>query len=283
MALSRHRIPFQVAAGVAFYERAEVRDLLAYLRILTNPEDDAAFLRVVNRPLRGIGKTTQQRLVQWAESQKWPLWVAARRADQNPAFSKQAVARLKAFVHLLEGLSLADAGSVEALLHAVLDRTGYARGWEDRSAERDIERLAVVRELLRLAADYDRSFGDEATVQGFLECASLSSDGDTLDETAGKVTLMTLHAAKGLEFPIVFIVALEHNVIPHERALAGDDPRELEEERRLLFVGMTRAMKRLVLTRALRRAVRGRVFDEHVAPALVRREKVAYFLVDSLR
>lgn len=267
-ALARHRIPHQLAAGVAFFDRAEVRDLLAYLRVLANPADDVAFLRVVNRPQRGIGRTTQQRLVRWAQSQGLRLWEAARRADQCPELSKRAAGRLRRFAELLQNLSLADAGSVEGLLRAVVDRTGYTQGWEESTNEKDAERLAVVRDLLRMAADYDRWSGADASLEGFLESTSLASDVDTLDETAGKVTLMTLHAAKGLEFPVVFIVALEHNILPHERALNSDDPRDYEEERRLLFVGMTRAMKRLVLTRVVRRPVRGRYFDAIPSPFL---------------
>ena len=268
LSLLRRRVPFQVAAGVAFYERAEVKDLVAYLRLLANPADNSAFLRVVNRPRRGIGKKTLTRLVRWAESNRCGLWEAARTVTQDPECSKRAAVRLKAFADLLDSLSLADAGSIERLLHTVIDRTGYARAFEDSTAQRDLDRLAIVNELLTAAGQYERVFGQDASLEGFLESASLCSDVDSLDESSGKVTLMTLHAAKGLEFPTVFIVGVEQNLLPHERALRSDDPHEYEEERRLLFVGMTRAMSRLYLTKTERRSVHGRFVDTIPSPFL---------------
>ncbi len=258
LALSRHRIPYQVAAGVAFYERAEVKDLLAYLRVIHNPADDTAFRRIVNTPLRGIGKTTLGRLANWAESGGTSLMEAAKQAGQVPRLSKRAVAALKSFESMLSRFSLASSGSVEDLLVELVERTRYTAAWQGSTDENDVQRLSNVSELVVAARQYDRLAGDARSLEGFLEAASLAGDQDDVDEAAGKVTLMTLHAAKGLEFPVVFITALEQNLLPHERALREMDLRELEEERRLLFVGITRAMRELFLTQTRKREIHGR-------------------------
>ena len=258
-ALALARIPFQVAAGVAFYERAEIKDMLSYLRLIQNPSDEAAFRRVVNTPARGIGKTTLQRLAGWAAMQRLNLLEAASRAGEHPQLAPRAVNALKTFARLIEDLSSRAVGGVEELLRDVMDRSGYDDHLRASGTEQDLERLANVEELLTAARQFDETFGDEAGLAGFLEAASLVSDVDALSDEPdqGRVTLMTLHAAKGLEFPVVFILAVEENLIPHERSLRSDDPRELEEERRLLFVGMTRAMEKLYLTRTQIRDFRG--------------------------
>jgi len=257
-ALARHNIPFQVAAGVAFYDRAEIKDVLAYLRLIFNPDDETAFRRVVNTPKRGIGKTTIDKLADWARWQNVSLFNAAARCDEYPKLSARAVKALKEFVKMIGELSLEHAGTVTGLLQEVLHRTGYAAQWEDSPAEQDQQRLANVQELLTAAHQYDEST-DEPTLEGFLETTALVSDVDGLDEHAGQVTLMTLHAAKGLEFPVVYIIGVEHNLIPHERSLRDNDYRQLEEERRLLFVGMTRAEEELYLTQTIQRDHRGRL------------------------
>jgi DNA helicase-2/ATP-dependent DNA helicase PcrA len=159
---------------------------------------------------------------------------------------------------MLEDLSFTDAGSVEALLQRVLDRTGYTRPWEGSPSEKDQERLANVQELIQAARQYDEAQGAETSLEGFLEQTALVNETDSLDPSRGKVTIMSLHAAKGLEFPVVCIVGLEQGLIPHERATREGDRREIEEERRLLFVGMTRARERLFLTQTVQRAFRGR-------------------------
>ena len=257
-ALTRHRVPYQVAAGVEFYKRAEIKDMLAYLRLIYNPHDSGAFLRIVNRPLRGIGKTTQRRLAEWADAEGIHLLEAAEKADQVPKLSKRAVAKLKNFARMLADFSQERIGSIDRLLETVIHRTGYTAGWRESESEQDQERLANVDELRTAARQYDRELEDEATLEGFLEMTSLASDVDGLEESAGAVTLMTLHAAKGLEFPVVYILAVEHGLIPHERSVRNEDLRELEEERRLLFVGMTRAEERLFLTQTVSREFRGR-------------------------
>ncbi len=258
LALLRHRVPFQIASGVAFYDRAEIKDLICYLRLVYNPADRSAFLRVVNTPLRGLGQTSQNRLMAWADREGLTGLEACRRAGEVPKLSKRAVAGFRAFANLVEDLSLASAGSVENLITSIIERTSYTLPWEGSPAEKDQDRLANVQELLGAARQFDATFADEVTLEAFLEQACLVNDVDALDTTAGQVTLMTLHAAKGLEFPVVCILGVEEGLIPHERSLRDRDPHELEEERRLLFVGMTRAREQLWLTCTSRRSLRGR-------------------------
>lgn len=267
-ALTRWQIPFQVAAGVAFYERAEIKDLLSYLRLICNPDDHAAFSRIVNRPTRGIGKQTQNTLRRWAEENRWTMMEAISQVDQHPTLGKRPKFAIKKFGELMDQFSLAAAGSMEQLLRNVIDRIGYLQGM--KLTEADYAQMSNIEELLTVARQYDKDNPDDPTLEGFLEATSLASDTDAIDVEAGQVTLMTLHAAKGLEFPHVFIVGVEQNLIPHERALKTNDPREYEEERRLLFVGITRAKKQLVLTQTRQRAFRGKTL--HTIPSDFLRE-----------
>jgi DNA helicase II / ATP-dependent DNA helicase PcrA len=258
-ALARAKVPHQVAAGMAFYERSEVKDLLGYLRLIENPRDRLAFLRVVNTPTRGIGKTTIDRLSKWADQSDLTLLEAAKSAGQIPGLSKRAASALLHFAELIEQLTAHATGSVAELLRDVLARSGYGR-IDDVSlaSEEELQRRGNIDELVSAARLYDEQSGDEASLSGFLETASLAQDLDAVETDLGAVTLMTLHAAKGLEFPCVCIVGVEQNLIPHERSLRTYDDREIEEERRLLFVGITRAEEKLVLTQTLRREMHGR-------------------------
>lgn len=258
MALMRQRVPVQVAAGVAFYDRAEIKDLLAYLRLIENPADETAFLRIVNKPLRGLGKTSQNRLIRWAAVNHLTLPEASARANEVPKLSKRAVAGFKRFFEMINRFSLADSGSVGDLLLDVVNTTRFTAAWEGAYNEADSEKLANVEELIGAARQYDEALGEDRSLQGFLEQTALVSDTDWINDDSGQVTLMTLHAAKGLEFPVVFIVGVEEGLIPHERALKDGTRRELEEERRLLFVGLTRAEKRLFLTESRVRSMHGR-------------------------
>jgi DNA helicase-2/ATP-dependent DNA helicase PcrA len=257
-ALTRYRIPYQVAGGFAFYERSEVKDVLAYLRLVVNPQDRPAFLRVVNVPVRGIGDKSLRRLLSWAEVNRLTLLQAAARAADCPQLPRRAALALTGFANLIAEFSEAPVASTRTLLERILDRTGYIRPWKESTAPQDQERLANVNELVNAAAQYDAGAGENPTLEGFLETTALVADVDSVDGVANRMTLMTLHSAKGLEFPVVYIVGVEQNLLPHERALRADDPGEYEEERRLLFVGMTRARERLYLTRTLNRAVHGR-------------------------
>lgn len=257
-ALMRHRVPFQVAAGVAFFDRAEIKDMLGYLRLVYNPADRTAFLRVVNKPLRGLGKTSQDRLVAWATREGIDFIEASKRASEVPKLSKRAINSFRKFAEMIEDFSLADAGSVENLLTSIIERTAYTKPWEGSPVEKEQQQLANVQELVTAARQYDATFADETSLEGFLEQSCLVNETDSLDDKSGQVTMMTLHAAKGLEFPVVYLVGVEEGLLPHERATRENDPAEIEEERRLLFVGMTRAQQKLILTETGRRSFRGR-------------------------
>jgi DNA helicase-2/ATP-dependent DNA helicase PcrA len=246
-----------VAAGVAFYERTEVKDVLAYLRLLYNPKDRTAFLRAVNTPARGIGKSSQAKIADWAEWQSLDFIEACRRAAEVPGLTKRAVLAVQKFATLLNSLTQGKFEGVAPLIAELLKKTGYTESLQQGDRENDTQREDNVRELLTAAHDYDEQHPEERTLEGFLETTSLISDVDALDDLSGQVTLMTLHAAKGLEFPVVFVMAVEEKLLPHERSLNDDSPRGLEEERRLLFVGMTRAEERLYLTRTEIRDFRG--------------------------
>ena len=260
MALQRQRVPYQIAAGVAFYERAEIKDAIAYLRLVSNPNDRAAFTRVVNRPLRGLGETSRNRLLAWADQQGLtPLEACPRAKEVTPKLGAKAIFSFKLFAEMIPSCSLADSGSVGDLLDTILDKSRYRVALAMSAQEEDHERLQNLDELITAARQYDDATGDERSLAGFLEQVSLVSETDSLDSSAGSVTLMTLHAAKGLEFPVVFIIGLEEGLLPHERAVREGDRTAIEEERRLLFVGMTRAKRELLLTQTAVRALRGRL------------------------
>ena len=267
----RHRIPHQVASGVAFYERAEIKDMIAYLRLIVNPHDVAAFRRIVNTPIRGIGKQTQNKILRSAETERLDLLTACQQADRITGLGKRGAMGAKMFARMMSEFSLADTGSVEGLLRKVVEKTRYTYGWDNTHAsEEDAQRLANVNELISAAAAYDHTVDGESSLEGFLEESTLVADLDSLDPQAGKVSLLTLHSAKGLEFPVVVIIGLEENILPHERALRDNNFRELEEERRLLFVGITRAKQELILTRSAQREIRGQM--QITIPSLFLRE-----------
>jgi DNA helicase-2/ATP-dependent DNA helicase PcrA len=231
--------------------------MLGYLRLIQNPDDEAAFRRVVNSPSRGIGRKTLEHVAAASARQGTNLLQAAAIAPQIASLSPRAVKSLEKFSRLIDELANSATGSVEELLRNIITRSGYREQLEQSGTEQDLERVENVEELVTAARQYDETFGEEATLEGFLEAASLVSDLDALSNEGGQVTLMTLHSAKGLEFPVVFVLAVEENLIPHERSIRAEDPLELEEERRLLFVGMTRAEERLYLTHTQLRDFRG--------------------------
>ena len=257
-AMARRRIPYQVAKGTAFYDRSEVKDVVAYLRLVANPADRQAFLRVVNKPARRLGQTSQNRLVAWADENGETLLEAAAHAGDCGTLGKPAARGFRVFAETLRAITLEDCGTVAKLVRAVVERTGYLNAFRDESDEKSVEIVTNVEEVITAAAMYDRRAGEEASLEGFLEESALVSDTDALDENLGQVTMMTLHAAKGLEYPVVFLVGVEQGLIPHDRSLRENDPAELEEERRLLFVGITRAEEELTLSHTAARVVRGR-------------------------
>ncbi len=252
-ALRANRVPYRIARGVEFYNRREIKDALAYLRVLVNPADEVSLLRIINTPARGIGKTTLDRLVRLAAMLGKPVIEALREAPGRAEF-KSAGRKLAAFVDLLEDLQPApDMGVTEIVKH-VLERSGLEKALAAESGPDEEDRVENVRELVSAAARFETD-DPEPTLEGFLAHVSLTSDQDAVDENAGAVMMMTLHAAKGLEFPVVFLVGLEQGLLPHERAFT--ERGDLEEERRLCFVGVTRAREQLYLTHVRERFLRG--------------------------
>lgn len=252
-------LPYRVVGGVRFYERREIRDALAYLRFLANPEDTVSLRRILNVPKRGIGDRAEAMVEALAQRDRITFWQALRRAADAPGIATRSVKAIEAFVALadeLRALSEGDAGPA-AVLEAVLDRSGYSTELSESDDPQDETRIENLRELVAVAGEFETGDTD-GTLTGFLERVSLVADADDIPEGedhGGVVTLMTLHTAKGLEFPVVFLTGLEDGVFPHQRSLS--EPRELEEERRLAYVGLTRARERLYLSRATVRSAWG--------------------------
>jgi DNA helicase-2/ATP-dependent DNA helicase PcrA len=255
--LVRQGIAYQVIGGPRFYERAEIKDAIAYLQVIDNPYDQVSLLRVANRPRRGIGDTSLARLQTYAAGVDIPVWEATARAEEA-GLGAAAVRAVTGFRNVMESLmATATDATVADVVEAVLDRTGYL---EALDAERTIEargRIENLEELVGVAREYDAA-AQEPSLSGFLQEISLYSDQDALRDDAddgGQVTLMTLHTAKGLEFRAVFMIGMEEGIFPHSRSI---EENTLEEERRLCYVGMTRAQERLTMTHAMRRNLYGR-------------------------
>jgi DNA helicase-2/ATP-dependent DNA helicase PcrA len=259
--LVRREIAYQVIGGTKFYERAEIKDAIAYLSLLANPFDVVSFTRVANSPRRGLGQTSLSRIVAHSASVGLSVWEAASAPDQIPGLGTAAIKSLRRFMDTMEELHLRVEQEVPVpdLLEAVLSQTGYIDALE---ADRTIEaqgRIENLEQLVQVGREFNTSVDHDArppedSLEVFLQQLALVADSDSRSEDEGLVTLMTLHNAKGLEYPIVFIAGCEDGVFPHSRAL---DEGALEEERRLFYVGVTRAMQKLYLTHARRRAVFG--------------------------
>jgi DNA helicase-2/ATP-dependent DNA helicase PcrA len=257
-ALIAEGIPYRVVGGVGFYARAEIKDVIAYLRYILNPSDALAFKRIVNVPRRGIGQQTLAALVQSATSAHLSVGEAIFDGDLLRAAVPKKLKELERFAELIASFrKRAESMGVADLLVNVMEDSGYVRELQAEDTHDARARLENLQELVGVARDYESGDSD-ATLAGFLANIALISDLDALDEEASYVTLMTLHGAKGLEFSSVFLTGLEEGVFPHSRALA--DVQELEEERRLAYVGITRAMDRLFLTYAYRRALFGNTY-----------------------
>ncbi len=254
-ALLTLRIPHVLIGGQRFYERKEIKDAVAYLRLVLNSQDDVSFRRVINVPTRGIGATSLQAIEQFAAANSISLLEACATEEFLQQLSSRVRNPISAFTKaILEARHLLESGGVTQVLKSLLQASGYLSSLrEDRSHDAQ-SRLENLQELLNVTTQYDAS-ADEPTLSGFLESVALVSDADSIGEGGEAVTLMTLHTAKGLEFPVVFITGLEEGVFPHSRSMQDDA--ELEEERRLCYVGMTRAQKELYLLRAHRRSVYG--------------------------
>ncbi len=253
-AFVQQRVPHQIVRGLAFFERKENRDILAYLRLLVNPRDDLSFLRIVNEPARGIGKVSLDHLRSYAEPREMSLLSASGEVGKIPAIKGKAASSLRGFHQLMNELrSLLESPPGE-VVREVLYRSGYRDMLLRDETNDDQERLANVEDLITAAKQFAAE-DSSRTIGDFLENVTLASDLDSWDERQDCVSIMTLHAAKGLEFPVVYMAAVEQGLLPHERSIARSD--ELEEERRLAFVGMTRAKEELYLTHARSREFRG--------------------------
>jgi DNA helicase-2/ATP-dependent DNA helicase PcrA len=264
-------VPHVVARGTAFYARQEIKQALSYLRLLVNPRDDVAFVRIINTPTRGIGATSISRLEQLAINHGLPMLESISLASKEQGFTARAVTSMKKFAATFEQWqidgrsdeSLTAAGSLADLVERVVRESGLEEFYTKHAGEDDLERLQNLEELVSAAADFEERAESEEeepptplhVLFSFLEHVTLVSDADAVDPKNGAVTLMTLHAAKGLEFDFVAIAGLEEGVLPHERSLYENN--QMEEERRLCYVGITRARKHLLLTNARRRTQRG--------------------------
>ena len=254
-----YRIPYKIVGGVRFYERREIKDLIAYLRVLVNPFDGLSMRRIINVPARAIGTTSVEKVNQFASRSEISFWDACRRVAEIdlPARAKNSVA---AFVKVIEYLhTKLETQTVAMLVQNVLDTTGYLDDLKKDKTPEAESRVENVGELVTVAKEFEVQQGDEGdkSLLAFLETVSLVADIDSLEDTANSVTLMTLHAAKGLEFPVVFLAGLEEGIFPHFRAMGSQT--ELEEERRLCYVGITRAKEELFMSYAASRMIFGNV------------------------
>ena len=252
----RESIPYKVVGGVRFYERREVKDLLAYLRLLTNPNDEVSLRRIINTPKRGIGDRALDQVDSFAKANSLTFWRALTQVSDIEGIQARSASAINSFTDLITTLmTLVEAKSSPAsIAAAVLEQSGILREFQESEDPQDESRLENVQELVAVAEEFAEArveAGEEATLSAFLEEVALVADADEIPEGedhGGVITLMTLHTAKGLEFPTVFLTGMEENVFPHSRSIGEKD--ELEEERRLAYVGITRAERRLFLSRA---------------------------------
>ncbi|ROZ61672.1 DNA helicase PcrA [Kocuria soli] len=252
--LMRVGLPYRVVGGTRFYERKEIKDALAYLRTLINPDDEVTVRRIINEPKRGIGDRAQGAVSALAERDALSFMAALRRAEEAPGMATRSVNAVKAFVQLIDDLAtVAEGNGPAAVLEAVLEQSGYLEALRTSEDPQDESRVENLAELVAVVREYERENPD-AGLPEFLEHVALVADADQIPdrsedpENVGMVTLMTLHTAKGLEFPVVFLTGMEHGIFPHQRSMT--DEKEMQEERRLAYVGITRARERLYLTRA---------------------------------
>jgi len=256
----RYGVPYKLVGGTRFYQRREVKDIIAYLRVIHNHQDSVSLVRIINVPVRGIGQRTLSHLQDWAKAHDSSLFEALKQVSQNVITGERKQSLPPRIIQALAGFAAVMAGliaqsrelSLSGLLDKIWEHTGYRKYILDKEDGED--RWENVMELKSVASEYDELDPEEA-LAAFLEKVSLVSDIDELDEKPDAVTLITLHQAKGLEFPAVFIVGMEEGILPHRRSF--DDPEEMEEERRLCYVGITRAKKRLYLLRSYRRSLFG--------------------------
>lgn len=249
-------IPYRIVGGVNFYQRREIKDILAYLKTIDNGRDDVALQRIINVPKRGIGATTLGKFMEYGQARDLSLFEALEFCDDIPRLGK-AGDKIRAFVNMIDVFrAQSEYITLAELLQNVLDETGYVKELEAESTEEAQGRIENIDELMNKVIAYEEA-EEEPTLSGFLENVALVADIDSLNEAEDYVMLMTLHSAKGLEFPYVYMCGMEDGLFPSYMTIVNDDPEEIEEERRLCYVGITRAKKRLTLTYARSRMVRG--------------------------
>ena len=253
-----HNIPYRLVGGVNFYQRKEIKDILAYLKIISNGVDDLAVLRIVNVPKRGIGATTMGRVTVFASQHGMSLYHALEEAKMIPDIGK-ATGKIAGFVEQIENLrrlATEEGYSIKELIGAIMEDTGYRKELEAEGEVESETRLENIEELINKAVSYEEN-SENPSLGEFLEEVALVADIDNMDDSEERVTLMTLHSAKGLEFPLVYLAGMEDGLFPGMMSISSDDRSELEEERRLCYVGITRAKEELVLTGARMRMVNG--------------------------
>ena len=243
-------IPYRIVGAVNFYQRREIKDLLAYLRTVENGLDDISVKRIINVPKRGIGLTTIDRVADYALTHETSFYGALQNYEYIDGI-KRSAGKLGSFVSLIESFKRHLASpeySLEDLIREIIEETGYVHLLEEEDTEEANGRIENIEEFINKVVTYEENCEEEPTLSGFLEEVALVADIDTVDDDNNMVLLMTLHSAKGLEFPYVYLVGMEDGIFPGYAAVMGDDPEEMEEERRLCYVGITRAKQKLSLS-----------------------------------
>lgn len=254
--LTRYGVPYQVVGGLRFYDRREIKDVLAYLRAIANPADTVSIKRVINTPRRGIGKSTLDKLETAARELGVPLWEILSDETSVKTLAGRSAKAVTGFAQIIQSWrSQLEEIPASQLVQGVLEDTGYVRDLKEQGTDEAEDRLQNVQELYNAVLQYEEENEEDLSLNGFLSNASLASDLDNLDAESSRVSLMTLHSSKGLEFPVVFLVGLEQGLFPNFRSL--EDPAAIEEERRLCYVGITRAQERLFLSHARERRLYG--------------------------
>ena len=264
--LIQANMPYRVYGGLRFFERAEIKDALAYLRLMANPDDDGAFERIVNVPTRGIGETTLAALREFAKENQLSLWKATQTVIQKQKLSGRAVTALASFIALIEGITNAAKNlSLAEMTEYTLIKSGLIAHYQEDRSEKGLARIENLEELINATSQFvpDAETAMSTPLAGFLAHTALEAGEHQADHLTDAIHLMTLHSAKGLEFPIVFLTGLEEGIFPH--SMSNKEPQQLEEERRLCYVGMTRAMKKLYLTYAETRYLRGSEMRQRVS------------------
>ncbi|HAE62630.1 MAG TPA: DNA helicase PcrA [Eubacteriaceae bacterium] len=268
------RIPYKMVGGTKFYSRAEIKDIIAYLIVLDNGRDDLSLKRIINTPKRGIGGATIEKLEQFAKFKGWPLYEVIKNLDEMVGLSAGVMGKLKDFAEMMNRFAeLKEEASVSRLIESVIDESGYMDMLESGKMQNAQSRAENLKELVSAAVEFEKNSMDN-DLTSFLENVSLYAETDNIEESGGEVLLMTIHNAKGLEFPVVFLPGMEEGIFPHERS--KDNDVELQEERRLCYVGITRACDKLYMTHAKYRTVYGRLkynmksrFLDEIPPHLV--------------